>query len=354
MYCYNFSRKDKLVLAKQTREKMGVLSVTDASKLKISKPASPKAASQNASVLNSSIKSGQSRSLLKEPQELHQSQASHAAENKSTISAANRTLTFDLDETLVSAQNLTEAMKAQGQELGYQLLTSKAGKEYFLRPGVIDLFKNLKSQGFNIAVASRNFETYVKDIVSSSEMAPYVSRATGIESILGDTENMNFERFPHHPNNVGIFGRIAGITQRFTSGMVKSAKRMVMSLWNKNIHAYFPQDLSKSKKYPPYLSGSHVLFDNLYTKVKVDAYRSKDWVAKDPGFFDGTEPEKKLPNGQYEWVANVLAAAEKLKDPKQGWQALYREEFDGEDPIEDPVEVSPGARQALQLASATV
>lgn len=250
----------------------------------------------------------------------------------------SRIISFDMDETLISYNKLSNSGKEKARMLGYKFQVSdKKKKEFILRPGAIELMQYLRDNGFKIVVSSRNLRSNVEDIVESSDLRYYVDHYTGLEDLVDDPNNQNFKLMPRHPNNLPFIEKLIGFLHtwliRFPE---KFIWRSVLSMFNENINPYIPSYPWEINKYTPYLSGSRVLIDNLYEENKRNALRSKDWVALDPGEFLGLELEKKNARGEYTWVSKIKKAALILKE--KGWQELYIREY-GEQPIDEPLTV---------------
>lgn len=257
----------------------------------------------------------------------------------------SKVVTFDLDETLIACNKLTEEMKKKGQELGYKLITSKEGREYFLRPGAVDLLKWVKDQGFIVVVTSRNLHGYEEDLINSCELKNYIDHITGLSDLL-DAENQNFDKFPNHPNRMGVMEKLTAIPKTIYKGIFhdfigRGSKRLA---GNKNFAPYMRSMPWKNFKYPPHLSGSHILVDNLYKENHAKSLQSKDWVALDPGQFDGDSVEQRAMNGDYQWAANIK---DKLLQVKRAgtWKTLATDFA----PIDKAVELAKSARENPKL-----
>lgn len=264
---------------------------------------------------------------------------------KSQIPKGSEIITFDLDETLISCNKLTNAMKKAGQKLGYKLYKSKEGSEFFVRPGAEELLKWIKDQGFKIVVSSRNFEKYEDDILASCGLGQYVDYTTGHMDLVESAKAADKKKFPNHPNNkLGILTWSGRVTHSVFKGIFKDTlwrgfKHYVLR--DQNIKPYFPVAAWRNNKYPPYLSGSRVLIDNLYEETLINSKASEDWVALNPGEFYGDKEEPKNKDGEYTWVANIKKGLNIQKN--QGWKALYEREYHKK-PIDDKVPLAEQAK----------
>ena len=318
---------------------LGVVDSNSISSPDISAMSGPSAVSPGASLSGANIPG-------LNPQTLSDLNAAQA----SKVSPEDRVVTFDLDETLIACNKLTSSMKESGKSLGYDLKTSNGGKEYFLRPGAEELFKWIKEQGFKIVVSSRNLHAYEEDIINSSPLKKYVDHTTGLEDLKKSWEVASKDKFPNHPNNkLGFFTKAYRFTTTAIKGLFvdviyRGFKHYIMR--NKNIKPYFPIARWKLNKYPPYLSGSRILFDNLYAENKKNALASKDWIAGDPGEFWGDQPEAKNENGEYVWTAKIKEQLRVMKD--KGWQELYKREY-GQEPENTTVDMAPEAKSNTRL-----
>ncbi len=82
-------------------------------------------------------------------------------------------------------------------------------------------------------------------------------------------------------------------------------------------------------KYPPYLCGAHVLFDDKGENTS-HAKRSGDWVHVQIQPFLGNlasvkKAEERDEQGRYKWWKEFISTAETLKN--QGWQQLYKNQY---------------------------
>lgn len=245
------------------------------------------------------------------------------------IDAENKVVIFDLDETLVSCNRLTSKTIKQGKALGYKLRTTKAGREFFVKPGAVELLKYLKESGYTVLVSSRSHEEYAKDVTSSCELSQYLDGVAGMEQLL-DKRNQDFKKHPKHANNIGWWNRLKGYMRWLFIKIPKALFTKVRSLFNKHIVNYMPTRPARLNKYPPLLSKiilgdnaapAHWIIDNEFEENKKYAAKAGDYAVVDPGEFFGAKKLKINDNGEYEWVARVKQALAK------GWRQHYQDIF---------------------------
>jgi hypothetical protein len=247
--------------------------------------------------------------------------------NCSGVSALEQlTVSFDLDETLISSANLTNKDLQKVKLLGYDIGTSnKEGVAYIVRPDAEKVLKHAKELGFKVIVITYGHRDYANDILESSGLIKYVDLVKSLEDIK-KPYNIDYKTYPYHRNKTypqhDFWQLCTG--DLYKSLLVRSWQRLN---GNKNIHAYIPS--ANINKYPP-IYGSRLHIDNTLSHVD----NPEDFVGIKVSNFFATELEPQDADGNYIWSKQVIEALDFLK--AKGWVELYRKYY-GKDPIIDEV-----------------
>jgi phosphoglycolate phosphatase-like HAD superfamily hydrolase len=260
--------------------------------------------------------------------------------HKSVLSPDNETIVLDSDETIFACDKLTKRMKTRAKKLGYQIKKSLEGREYILRPGALELLsytgtlellRYMKERGHKIILCTRNLRNYMEDLVKSSGIGEYVDAVVTREDLLSAPENEDFKKYPHHAARIGAWERFTSGLYRNTIGTVEHGMRFIKAKLTGRVNPR-PDEGPKLNKYPQAISAiatrltgkyfpeAHILIDNKYLENQERAQQSGKpgdkgaWTTINPGQFNGDKPEKRLPSGEYEWVAKIKQGLE------MGWE----------------------------------
>jgi protein tyrosine phosphatase (PTP) superfamily phosphohydrolase (DUF442 family) len=240
------------------------------------------------------------------------------------------TVSFDLDETLISSGNMTDGDLKKAKELGFKILKTKSGDyEYIVRPGAAEVLAHAKELGFRVVVITCNFDDYARDIISSSDLHSYVDAIYSADDLRNDY-NTDYETYPYHRNRVykparSTIKKLERGTERLTLGVFEGVvkRSFLYIVGNHNIRPYYPS--ANFSKYPP-IYGSRFHVDD--TERHVD--QPMDFVGVHVSEFDGTKQIRYSAEGKPSWTYDVMEKLEYLK--KYGWVDLYRREYHS-DPV---------------------
>jgi|GEM_PF-3465494 len=246
------------------------------------------------------------------------------------------TVSFDLDETLISSGNMTDGDLKKAKQLGFNIKKSRTGDfEYIVRPGADEVLKHAKELGFRVIVITANYDDYARDVIGSSELAPYIDAIYTAEDLSRDY-NTDYTSYPYHRNRVYNPARsplkkfergVRRLTIGTFDGFVKRGFLYVTG--NGNIRPYIP--MANTAKYPP-IYGSRFHVDD--TERHVD--QPMDFVGIRVPEFDGTKSIRYSADGQPSWTYDLIEKLDYLK--KYGWVDLYRREYHA-DPVISEVKV---------------
>jgi hypothetical protein len=222
------------------------------------------------------------------------------------------TISFDLDETLISSDRLTNNHMKAAQRLGYKLEQSSSGQYYILRPGAIKLLEYCKSKDLSLILITSNTRPYAVDILDHSGLFKYFDRVISQED-LRSKANRDYAKYPHHrnlnyPQSSGFYNHTLGLYKTF---VLRSCQRL---FGNSNIHPFVAA--TNTAKYPPQY-GSRLHIDNSLNHVD----RPIDFVGIKVAEFTGLELEAQNPNGDYLWVVELKTTIDQYLS--NGWQKLY-------------------------------
>ena len=247
---------------------------------------------------------------------------------------AIETVSFDLDETLISSSNMTRGDLKRAKELGYKISKTKSGDyQYIVRPGADEVLAYAKELGFKVIVITANYESYARDIVYSSGLNKYIDAIYSAEDLRRDY-NTDFERYPYHRNRTykparSTVKKIGRGAERLTKGVYDGVlKRSFLYITgNTNIRPYIPS--ANAAKYPP-IYGSRFHIDDTLRHVD----QPLDFVGVHVQEFDGTKALRYSPEGKPSWTYDLMEKLDYLK--KYGWVDLYRREYHS-DPVQSEV-----------------
>lgn len=244
------------------------------------------------------------------------------------------TVSFDLDETLVSSSNMTDGDLDKAKALGYKIQKTKSGEyEYIVRPGAEEVLSHAKKLGFRVIVITSNFDNYARDIISSSNLNQYVDAIYTAEDLRRDY-NSDFTTYPYHRNRVykparTFVKKTERSLERYTigtfNGFVKRGFLYVIG--NNNIRPYIPA--ANTAKYPP-IYGARLLVDDTLRNID----QPLDFVGIQVPDFDGTKPLRYSAEAKPSWTYDVIEKLDYLK--KYGWVDLYRRQYHS-DPVQSEV-----------------
>lgn len=232
-------------------------------------------------------------------------------------------VSFDLDETLIASNKLHDSDFKKVINSGYELLSSKKGLKFVIRPDAERVLEHAQSLDFKIIVITHNIRKYAEDILNSSGLFRYIDEIISNED-LKKSYNRDFQTYPYHRNRTYPQ---QSFLRTWTVGFYKSfiAKGFLNLIGNKNIHPFLPS--RNINKYPP-IYGSRFHVDNAIYNVE----NPLDFVGVKVTDFLGTSPEPKDANGNYIWSKQVMEQLDFLK--QHGWVELYRRNY-GKDPINE-------------------
>jgi hypothetical protein len=244
------------------------------------------------------------------------------------------TVSFDLDETLISSGNMTDGDLKKAKALGFKIQKTKSGEyEYIVRPGAQEVLEHAKKLGFKVIVITANCDVYARDIIASSGLGTYVDAIYTDEDLRRDY-NTDYDTYPYHRNRVykpaRTFVKKAGRTvERYTVGTFNGfVKRSFLYITgNNNIRPYIPAP--NTAKYPP-IYGSRFHVDDTLRHVD----QPMDFIGVHVLDFDGTKNIKYSAEGRASWTYDVMEKLDYLK--KYGWVDLYRREYHS-DPVQSEV-----------------
>lgn len=222
---------------------------------------------------------------------------------------------FDLDETLICSDKLTNEDVRTARLLGYEIKTSLGGQEYIIRPGAFEILEYAKALGFRLMIFTNNRKEYAQDILASSGLLRYFDKIISNDEVK-QKYNRDATLYPNHRNFVHDPGgnKFAFYSKGFfTITTKKSFQRWVLG--NKNIHPYFPSYYSS--KYPP-IFGTRVLIDNSTFNVE----NPLDFVGIKVTEFFGQELEPRDEENNFIWVENLKKDLKFLYD--HDWIELYK------------------------------
>ncbi len=251
----------------------------------------------------------------------------------SLVVFAQDTVSFDLDETLISSANMTRGDLRKAQSLGYKIYKTKSGEySYVVRPGAEELLAYAKDLGFRVIIITANLESYAKDILNSSGLSKYIDAVYTAEDLEEDY-NEDFDKYPYHRNRTykpakTFVKKTARTLKQYTVGLYNPVlKRSFLYITGStNIRPYIPS--LNSAKYPP-IYGSRFHVDDTLRHVD----QPLDYVGVHVPDFDGTKVSKY--NSEPVWIQDIKEKLDYLK--KYGWEDLFRREYH-RDPLESVVE----------------
>lgn len=237
-------------------------------------------------------------------------------------------LAFDLDETLIESNKLSNKALKQAQRLGFEIKSTKSGLKYIIRPGAFEVLSFAKEQGFDLDLMTLNNDKYAEEILKDSGMDKYFSRIISREDMTKDY-NRDFKTYPNHRNKLHYpkhQPRLSYIKNFWQGYIIRSLQKCI---GNSNIGPYIP--CTSCDKYPP-IYGIRVLIDN----AKYNVEDPVDFVGILVNNFEAKilEPQNKL--GDYIWADKVKTDIGKIKS--LGWIEFYKLKY-GKYPIIDEVKV---------------
>ncbi len=247
---------------------------------------------------------------------------------------AIETVSFDLDETLISSGNMTDGDLKKAKALGFKIQKTKSGDyEYIVRPGAEEVLEHAKRLGFKIIVITANCDVYARDIVSSSGLGRYIDAIYSDEDLRRDY-NTDYNTYPYHRNRTykparTFVKKAERSLERYTIGTFNGfIKRGFLYIaGNNNIRPYIPAP--NTAKYPP-IYGSRFHVDDTLRHVD----QPMDFIGVQVLEFDGTKAIKYSAEGKPSWTYDVIEKLDYLK--KYGWVDLYRRQYHS-DPVQSVV-----------------
>lgn len=239
---------------------------------------------------------------------------------------AKEWISIDLDETLVSAANISNKSFKKAEQLGYKIDRTNKGLRYIVRPGAEKLLQYIEVLDYDTLILTHNKKKYAEEIIESSGFNRYVDRIVSIED-LSKSYNRDFVKYPYHRNKTH---KQRPKYKQWTVDFYQAFfKRGVLNLLgNRNIKPYIPKQFTN--KYPPvYCARLHI--DNSSFNVESPL----DFIGIEVTDFYGTELEERNDAGDYIWARELMDDLKSLREI--GWIELYRNKYDKE-PVQSNVD----------------
>lgn len=267
------------------------------------------------------------------------------ATSPSKIPLKDRILTFDVDGTvgIRVAKDKIDIAKKNGYEV--HKLPPINGYEdefpyYAIRPGALDLIKDLKQQGFIIVFSSRNFKEHMMPILDATGLTPFADHIYERKDIETSPESQDFETYPNHSNNVGKLRRFIDWTKFLTYGWMVDSCRYIKHVATRNKTMFYSKyKPSYANKYPAQW-GSRILFDDKEENDK-NALRSRTWIYGKVIHGTPDKPEAKDAAGNYLWTKGVYKMTNSLK--AKGWEATFEDKYNKK-PIKKQIKLIESAK----------
>lgn len=227
-----------------------------------------------------------------------------------SVLAVDRVVSFDLDETLISSNQLKKNDLKLAEGLGCKLDKTPRGQIYIVRPGAFELLDYCKSRNVSLILISANNRAYVSDILESSGLFKYFDKVITQED-LRSSANRDYQKYPNHrnltyPQHSALYNHSIGFWKSYIG---IGFQRL---LGNSNLHPFIAH--TQTAKYPPQY-GSRIHVDNSW--VHVD--KPVDFVGIKVDDFLGLKEENS------DWIKPVKKQIDIYL--KHGWQYLYLETY---------------------------